>query len=381
MKKIVLPPQWYDNFACTAVYLCAMKNALPPSGSMLFIDKVFLQQMQEPLRGVEHFNLNLLHDLVGLGCSLTIAAEISWRNALQPLEAKGATVLYIQGKEKKGFAILGALRLLTGRRFDHFLLGNVGNSLIPLILWLTLTRAFQKAVLIAHREADAWFIGAWKCTGGTVVTVNGQIATAFTAAGCTDVHVDYGITRADRFFPADTPPAAEPVRFIVLGDLDSAWKGADTALEALSQLAPAYRGRAELHLVAYRRPPSATIEGVLAYPWLPLSDIPGLLRTMHVMICPSRDEGKMMETFSQAMVQGMLSGLPVLANDLPVLTEKLDAGGGLVFTSASVLSAHMTRMIDDPALRDRLGAEARHTALARYVWDTARFLERYVAAS
>lgn len=344
---------------------------------MLFIDKVFLQHMQEPLRGVEHFNLNLLHEMVDQGCSLTIAAERSWQSALQPLEAQGATVLYIQGKEKKGFAILDALRLLTGHRFHHFLLGNVGNSLIPLILWLTLTRAFQRAVLIAHREADRWFIRTWKFTGGTVVAVNGQIAGAFTGAGCAEVHVDYGITRADRFFPAVSPPEAAPVRFIVLGDLDSAWKGADTALEALSQLPPAYRGRAELHLVAYRRPPSATTQGVFAYPWLPLSEIPGLLRTMHVMICPSRDEGKMMETFSQAMVQGMLSGLPVLANNLPVLTEKLDAGGGLVFSDATELSAHMTRMIDDSALRNRLGGEARRTALARYVWSTERFLERY----
>lgn len=345
---------------------------------MLFIDKVFLQQMQEPLRGVEHFNLNLLHEMVDLGCSLTIAAERSWHTALQPLEAKGATVLYIQGKAKKGFAILGALRLLTGRRFRHFLLGNVGNSLIPLILWLTITRAFRHAVLIAHREADRWFVRTWKYTGGTVVAVNGQIAGAFSGAGCTDVHVDYGITRADRFFPADSPPAGEPVRFIVLGDLDSAWKGADTALEALALLPPAYRNRAELHLAAYRRPASTTAEGVYAYPWMPLAEIPGLLRTMHVMICPSRDEGKMMETFSQAMVQGMLTGLPVLANDLPVLTEKLDAGGGLVFAGAPELSAHMARLIDDPALRIQLGAEARRTALTRYVWNTKRFLERYV---
>ena len=36
-------------------------------------------------------------------------------------------------------------------------------------------------------------------------------------------------------------------------------------------------------------------------------------------------------------------------------------------------------LADDPALRSRLGREARATALARYVWDTDRFISRYLA--
>ena len=38
----------------------------------------------------------------------------------------------------------------------------------------------------------------------------------------------------------------------------------------------------------------------------------------------------------------------------------------------------MERLALDPALRARLGAEARTTALARYVWDSSRFLREHL---
>jgi glycosyltransferase involved in cell wall biosynthesis len=107
-------------------------------------------------------------------------------------------------------------------------------------------------------------------------------------------------------------------------------------------------------------------------------ELPDLLRTMDVMVVPSRDEEVMRETFSQAMVQGMLSGLPVIANDLPVLTEKLDQGGGLVVRSVKEMSEAMDKLAGDPVLRRRLGEEARRTALARYVWDTEAFVDKFL---
>jgi glycosyltransferase involved in cell wall biosynthesis len=100
---------------------------------------------------------------------------------------------------------------------------------------------------------------------------------------------------------------------------------------------------------------------------------------MDVMLVPSRDEEIMRETFSQVMVQGMLSGLPVLASDLPVLREKLDCGGGAVFRDVQELSGLMVRMHEDRSLRAKWSAEARKTALARYVWDTRCFAENFLA--
>jgi glycosyltransferase involved in cell wall biosynthesis len=114
---------------------------------------------------------------------------------------------------------------------------------------------------------------------------------------------------------------------------------------------------------------------------MPPTDVPEFLRFMDAMLVPSRDEGVMRETFSQAIVQGMLTGLPVCASNLPVLTEKLDAGGGLIFDSASQLAEHMQTLVADPALCRRLGEEGRRTALARYVWSTAAFVDRFLTAT
>ena len=107
--------------------------------------------------------------------------------------------------------------------------------------------------------------------------------------------------------------------------------------------------------------------------------MPDFLRRMDVMIVPSRDEEIMRETFSQAMVQGMLTGLPVIASDLPVLSEKLDRGGGLTFRTVADLREMIARLVRDADLRRRLGAEARRTAAERYVWSTKTFVERYLA--
>ncbi len=345
---------------------------------MLFLDKVFLKRPPQPLRGVELFNLHLLRDLLRLGFPTTLVAEASWE---QPVRAfLGDRMPEAVWVPPLGPGVLTALRAgwrLRGRRFDRLLLGNVGNGILPLLLWLHRASAFRRAVLIAHREASPRFVRAFRALPGCVVAVNGQIARPFRACGCPWVAVDYGIVNSERF----VPPARRderPVRFIVLGALDNAWKGADTAIAAFRQLPDDVRGGCELHLASYQHPPVPTDPGVVTHPWLPAGDIPALLQRMHVMLCPSRDEQVMRETFSQAMVQGMLSGLPVLANDLPILTEKLDGGGGLVFRTEAELAGHMSRLAGDAALRDRLGAEARATALARYVWDSRRFADRYL---
>lgn len=345
--------------------------------SVLFLDKVFLKRAPAHLRGVELFNLNLVRDLVRLGYPVTLIAEASWQpSVLEFVGPHRPDLRWFRGVGPDAFNTPLAGWRLRGGRWDRLLVGNVGNGLLPLLRYLQARRAFTRAVLIAHREAGPRFVRAWAGWPGCVVAVNGQIAEPFRRAGRGEVQVDYGIFNSERYGPPARRDDA-PVRFVVLGALDNAWKGADTAQAAFAALAPEIRARAELHLASFRNPPEVPA-GVLAHAWLPAEAIPGLLQRMHVMICPSRDEEVMRETFSQAMVQGMLSGLPILANDLPILTEKLDQGGGLVFRSVSELARHMERLAIDSAARETLGAQARRTALERYVWDSARFARRYL---
>lgn len=86
----------------------------------------------------------------------------------------------------------------------------------------------------------------------------------------------------------------------------------------------------------------------------------------------------MRETFSQTAVQGMLTALPIVHSPIPVLAEKFDRGGGLRARTPAEFAAAMETLAGDPALRAKLGAEARATALARYVWNSERFLREHL---
>jgi len=355
-----------------------MRSSAPPTRT-LFLDKVFLKAPPDPLRGVELFNLQLARELAALGIRVVLPAERGWSPVIDSCAGKaGIEVLPVRRIGPSSSTLLTARWTLRSVRADTLLIGNTGNGILPLIATLLRSGRCPRATLIAHREASARFVQTLAGSEVTVVAVNEQIARPFRAARYPQVAVDYGILNADRFGPAEPRRTDDPVRFIVLGALDNAWKGADTAIDAYQRLPADLRHRCELHLCAYRHPPVAPAAGIRIYPWTPADRIPGLLREMDVMICPSRDEEVMRETFSQAMVQGMLSSLPVLAHDLPILTEKLDAGGGLIFRDADALSKQMVRLMYDPALRRMLGEQARRTALDRYVWVTPRFVARYL---
>jgi glycosyltransferase involved in cell wall biosynthesis len=74
----------------------------------------------------------------------------------------------------------------------------------------------------------------------------------------------------------------------------------------------------------------------------------------------------------------MLTALPLITSNLPILTEKLDEGGGLIFKNEEELVQHMIRLAEDSPFRRKLGMEGRRVAQERYVWDTGSFVEKYV---
>lgn len=358
-----------------------MNDASPTPRTVLFLEKVFLSPIRKDPRGVEVFNLNLIRDLVAAGIAVTVGAHPSWERAIRDRAGGGAGSLDVVTAGGRGGGVYGAIKLalsLRRRRFDVLLLANVANRLVPAMAVLRAFRVASRCVLIAHREPSARCLRAQLAWPSTVLAVNGVIAQEFRDAGCSDVHVYYGITDAHRFEPSRAPKPEDRVDFCLLGHLDSAWKGSDTAMDAFRRIPPETRARCRLHLASFHEPPSSVDEGVVIYRWMPFDEMPGFLQRMDAMLVPSRDEGVMRETFSQAMVQGMLSGLPQLVGDLPVLTEKLDKGGGLVFLTADELARHMATLAADRELRQKLGAEARATAEARYIWDSGVFVGRFL---
>ena len=355
----------------------SQQGAMEP---ILFVDKVFLSPVDGAPCGVEVFNLNLLKDLCALGYPMTVFAHGTWADIVGKWGGGiPAEVIRLPMGSRDVTGCLLASLAVARRRFAVLLLGNVGNRLIPAMAMLGLMGAARRAVLIAHREPMPRFVRALRRMPTAVLAVNQKIAGHFEGMGFAAVKVSYGITDAARFHPpAGGKPDDGLVHFCVLGHLDRKWKGADTAIAAFRQLPEALRRRCRLHLAAYDRPPAFSEPEIIAYPWLPFEQMGDFLREMDVMLVPSRDEEVMRETFSQAVVQGMLTRLPAIVSALPVLTEKVDEGGGLVFRDVPECAQAMERLASDPAHRAEMGAKARRTALARYVWNTRAFAEEFL---
>ncbi len=343
--------------------------------NILFIEKVLLHPAQKAPGGVELFNLSLLRDLAALGYAVTAPAHRSWAPLIEGTAAGSTPALELAalpGNLADMAGGLAALWQMRRRRFDLALLGNAGDRLVPLLLLLR--RLAPRFGLIAHREPSALFVRALRALPVSVTAVNGQIAAHFTRSGMAGVRVDYGILRGDLFHPPASFEKRSTVNFCVLGHLERPWKGHDTAVAAFERLPPDIKGQCRLHLAGFNQPPLFADGGIIAHPWQPYEQIGDFLRGMDVMLVPSRDEGVMRETFSQAAVQGMLTGLPLIVSNLPILKEKLDQGGGLIFRDVNGLAEAMGRLAGDAPLRRRLGAEGRQTALKRYVWDTRKFM-------
>jgi glycosyltransferase involved in cell wall biosynthesis len=396
----------------------------PSDARLVFFEKVFLKRLHPDakLRGVELFNLGLVRDLAAAGQRLFIPAHPSWCRVLAVNDAPSVTIHPVANLGHPVLTALGAAwSVVRASRhsgpFPFLFVANNAEGLAPAIRMMWRTRAFRKLVLFAHKIPSRRFAASVADIPGSIVCVCCAIADAFRQCGVTaGVHVDYGIVNADAFHPWERGhPAREsdggdaaattwerghparggdgvaavaatvPLRVCLLGDMASDWKGADTAIAAMSLLPEAYRGRIELHIKAFRDKRDFPADsGIVSHPWSGADEVPDFLRGMDVMLAASRNresDGRLMETFSQTTVQGMLTGLPVVHTSIPPFMEKFDAGGGIRADTPAEMAAALVRLANDPELRARLGREARATAMARYAWDTGRFIERYLVSA
>ena len=381
----------------------------PPSDTRLvFFEKVFLKRLHPDtkLRGVELFNLGLVRDLSAAGQRLFIPAHPSWRKILINDGAMSGTLHSVANLGHPVLTSLGAAWSVVRESrhngpFPFLFVANNAEGLAPAIRLMWRAKAFRNLVLFAHKVPSRRFAAAVADIPGSIVCVCGAIADAFRQCGVTaGIHVDYGIVNGGAFYPpplgevqsrrskvedqSASPAASAPMRVCLLGDMASDWKGADTAIAAMSLLPEAYRGRIELHVKAFRDNRAFPAgSGIVTHPWSGADEVPEFLRGMDVMLAASRNresDGRLMETFSQTTVQGMLTGLPVVHTSIPPFMEKFDDGGGLRADTPAEMADALVRLADDAELRARLGREARATALARYVWDTNRFIKRYLDA-
>jgi glycosyltransferase involved in cell wall biosynthesis len=377
------------------------------SRSVLIIEQGFLKPRgSKPVHGVELFRLNLIRDLIQRGVSVSLVAERSWRGRIEEFFAQRGVAApecffapALAGVP--GAGLIGTVRAQRSgrsRRWDTVMFGNARLGMVPAMHWAVWMELAPRCLLFAHRDPGGNFLDAVSTLAFDTVANSEWVAQWYRGQTGGRVDVYYGLTDAERFVPRESPaggPADGLVHFCLLGRLPNISKGQERAIAALRAVPEPLRSRIRLHLVGFApgHLPDFADPCIVPHAWMNAAEVPPLLRLMDAMLTISTHE-----TFSQAIVQGMLTGLPVIASDIPVYAEKLDvrAGtsaherlvapmsaaeiriGGILTRSVQEVTDAIIRLASDPSLRARLGGEGRRVALERYVWSTGTFIERHL---
>lgn len=344
---------------------------------VLFLDQGFLKNRKgKPVHGVELFRLLLLPQLLDLGVECTVWFDPSWRETV--LERLGEhPLLRVRTTPGLGGTLTNALWAIGAEKmgYDTVVFGDARRGMIP-AMQLNKARALgERTLVFAHRRPHPRLLKLTRKLDYRVLAVSEFVAERFRKAGRA-VDVYYGLPNASKFFPRDESGSAEDgvINFCLLGRLPNVSKGHELAIEAYRLLDPDLKKRCRLHLASFIEPTDLGVPGIIAHEWIASGEVPEFLRSMDVMLTLSSNE-----TFSQAIVQGMLTGLPIIATAHPVFVEKLDTGGGIVVErNAEAISDAMAQLANDAETRRMMGGIARETALERYVWDTGRFVSDYL---
>ncbi|MCA9293949.1 MAG: glycosyltransferase family 4 protein [Phycisphaerales bacterium] len=355
-----------------------------PTRSVLIIEAGFLKSRHgKPVHGVELFRWYLIEQLIARGVQVTVYYDPAWRDLVRERfgtpDHCGTRGLHNRFTAPLGGTVSNAVHAIVdakarGAGFGVVVFGNVCRGLIPAMQLAPTLRIGQRCMGFAHRRAAPNAVRCAKRLRMPIVAVSEHVAKRFREHGHDDATVYYGLPNADVFHPNETPREEDGlVHFVLLGRLPNVSKGMPKALAAWNLLRESVRDRCRLHLVAFIEPTPIAMPGVVAHTWTPAAEIPALLRSMDVMLALSSNE-----TFSQAIVQGMLTGLPIVATSLPVYVEKLDTGGGIVADEPEAIAEAMQRLAKDASLRAQMGSAGRQTALERYVWRTDECIERFL---
>lgn len=331
-----------------------------------------------PVHGVELFRINLLKDLIDRGIRVSVPAERSWAAILRERLAErfdAIRFIPIPGWfGGVGTALIASIAAL-GEPHDVLLYGNPGRGMVPAMHLLQAAGAARRAVVFAHRRPKGDFLQKAEGVRFDTVCVSEHVAAAWRGQTSGSVSIMYGITNAGAYQPGSPDSLRDSiVRFVLLARLPNVSKGEGMAIEAFRLLPRELRDRCELHLAAFVRPPAEQEPGITKHGWI-TEGVPRFLQSMDVMLTLSSNE-----TFSQSIVQGMLTELPIIATPLDVFTEKVgsergEGACGYIAENAEAVAWAMKQLAENAELRQRMGQAGRAIALERYVWDTQRFID------
>ncbi len=294
---------------------------------------------------------------------------------------------------------LRARRLLAGRRADFDLIHDnqcLGRGIAgllddgwPVIATLHHPITVDRALDLSHAETRRRKLGLrrWYSFLGMQMRVLPRIPRIVTVSESSrrdicsqmgarpeQVHIVPVGVDLDNFCPL--PGVAEvPGRIVCTTSSDMPLKGLVPLLEAVAKLRTE-RPEVELHVVGGPRQGSAIPahldrlgleEAVVFHKGIESSAITRLYASCQVACVPSLYEG-----FSLPAVEAMACAVPLVATSGGALPEVVgpDGGAGLLVPPGDpeALAVALGRLLDDPALRSRLGEAGRVRVLERFTW-------------
>jgi phosphatidyl-myo-inositol dimannoside synthase len=157
-------------------------------------------------------------------------------------------------------------------------------------------------------------------------------------------------------------------------------KGIDTALQALSRLAPEYPDLRyavvgtgeELGALEQEAREVGVAERVRFLTEVPDGDLPALYNTAEIYLGISRLMEQRVEGFGISLAEASACGIPVVAGRSGGIPEAVSDGETGLLVDAErpeAVAQALRRLLDDPALARRLGEGGRRAVVERYNWD------------
>lgn len=168
-------------------------------------------------------------------------------------------------------------------------------------------------------------------------------------------------------FPWPEPPRPPVGKTILLfaGLVQEPMKGFDVLHRACALL---WQRRQDFELVATADPPGPIDPFTRFVGWQSQEDLPRRLREADVLVMPTVAQ----EALGRTAVEAMAAGRPVIASRLGGLPFTVgDGATGLLFEpgDAADLARKIEMLLDDPALRQRLGLAGRQRFEEHYAWE------------
>jgi len=258
---------------------------------------------------------------------------------------------------------------------------------IPTIVTLhhPITKDRELEMSHAKTRARRFSVGRWY----SFVKMQGKVASKMprivvvSQNSIDDIHTDMGVEiDRMRLVPVGVDPdlfkplphvERRPGRLITTASADVALKGLSYLLEAMAKL----RTERDVTLTIIGKPrPGHSMDLIDSYGLAPhiefvsgVTDerIVELYAEAEMAVVPSLYEG-----FSLPAIEAMCSGTPLVATDGGALPEVTGIDGETVIGCAAgdvdSLAAAITRGLDDPELRARVGAAGRQRVLDRWTW-------------